>query len=94
MPFHDAWEVSATPPLSAHHLASHAARRRFPKPLGMSVLFYRPSLDFASGAGQLIAMQLRALRAAGEHAEIACARGAHIARRTCGKADLCWRCWW
>lgn len=42
----------------------------------MSVLLYRPSLDFASGAGQLIAMQLIALRAAGEPTEIGCARGA------------------
>src|SRR3954452_15550775 len=40
------------------------------------ILLYRPSLDFASGAGQLIRMQLRALRAAGESAEIGCERGA------------------
>ena len=42
----------------------------------MTILLYRPSLDFASGAGQLMQMQLRALRAAGESAEIGCERGA------------------
>ena len=40
------------------------------------ILLYRPSLDFSSGAGQLMQMQLRALRAAGESAEIGCERGA------------------
>jgi hypothetical protein len=40
------------------------------------MLLYRRSLDFASGAGQLMQMQLRALRAAGESAEIGCERGA------------------
>ena len=42
----------------------------------MTVLLYRPSLDFTSGAGQLMHMQLRALRAAGVRAEIGCERGA------------------
>lgn len=42
----------------------------------MTILLYRPSLDFASGAGQLMQMQLHALRAAGENAEIGCERGA------------------
>jgi glycosyltransferase involved in cell wall biosynthesis len=41
-----------------------------------TVLLYRPSLDFTSGAGQLMLMQLRALRAAGVPAEIGCERGA------------------
>ena len=40
------------------------------------ILLYRPSLDFSSGAGQLMRMQLRGLRAAGESAEIGCERGA------------------
>ena len=40
------------------------------------ILLYRPSLDFSSGAGQLMRMQLRALRDAGESAEIGCERGA------------------
>ena len=40
------------------------------------ILLYRPSLDFSSGAGQLMRMQLRALRDAGERAEIGCERGA------------------
>ncbi len=40
------------------------------------ILLYRPSLDFSSGAGQLMRMQLRALHDAGERAEIGCARGA------------------
>jgi glycosyltransferase involved in cell wall biosynthesis len=40
------------------------------------ILLYRPSLDFSSGAGQLMRMQLRALHAAGESAEIGCERGA------------------
>jgi UDP-glucose:(heptosyl)LPS alpha-1,3-glucosyltransferase len=42
----------------------------------LTILLYRPSLDFTSGAGQLMWMQLRALRAAGERAEIGCERGA------------------
>jgi len=42
----------------------------------VTILLYRPSLDVASGAGQLMLMQLRALRAAGESAEIGCERGA------------------
>jgi glycosyltransferase involved in cell wall biosynthesis len=42
----------------------------------MTVLLYRPSLDFTSGAGQLMHMQLLALRAAGMRAEIGCERGA------------------
>jgi glycosyltransferase involved in cell wall biosynthesis len=42
----------------------------------MTVLLYRPSLDFTSGAGQLMRMQLRALRDARESAEIGCERGA------------------
>jgi glycosyltransferase involved in cell wall biosynthesis len=42
----------------------------------VTILLYRPSLDFASGAGQLIWMQARALRAARESAEIGCERGA------------------
>ena len=42
----------------------------------MTVLLYRPSLDFTSGAGQLMHMQLCALRAAGVRAEIGCERGA------------------
>src|SRR5262245_56306602 len=42
----------------------------------MTVLIYRPSLDYTSGAGQLMRMQLRALRGAGERAEIGCERGA------------------
>ena len=42
----------------------------------MTVLLYRPSLDFTSGAGQLMLMQLLALRAAGVRAEIGCERGA------------------
>jgi glycosyltransferase involved in cell wall biosynthesis len=40
------------------------------------ILLYRPSLDFSSGAGQLMRMQLRALRDVGESAEIGCERGA------------------
>jgi glycosyltransferase involved in cell wall biosynthesis len=40
------------------------------------ILLYRPSLDFSSGAGQLMRMQLGALRDAGESAEIGCERGA------------------
>jgi glycosyltransferase involved in cell wall biosynthesis len=40
------------------------------------ILLYRPSLDFSSGAGQLMRMQLLALRDAGESAEIGCERGA------------------
>jgi glycosyltransferase involved in cell wall biosynthesis len=39
-------------------------------------LLYRPSLDFSSGAGQLMRIQLRALRDAGESAQIAGERGA------------------
>ncbi len=42
----------------------------------MTILLYRPSLDYSSGAGQLMQMQLRALLAAGERAEIGCERGA------------------
>ena len=42
----------------------------------MTVLLYRRSLDFTSGAGQLMWMQLRALRGAGERAVIGCERGA------------------
>ena len=42
----------------------------------VTILLYRPSLDFSSGAGQLMRMQLRALRDAGEPAEIGCERGA------------------
>jgi glycosyltransferase involved in cell wall biosynthesis len=42
----------------------------------MTVLLYRPSLDFTSGAGQLMHMQLLALRAAGIAAGIGCERGA------------------
>jgi glycosyltransferase involved in cell wall biosynthesis len=42
----------------------------------MAVLLYRPSLDFTSGAGQLMWMQLGALRSAGERADIGCERGA------------------
>jgi glycosyltransferase involved in cell wall biosynthesis len=42
----------------------------------MSVVLYRPSLDARSGAGQLLEMQWRALRAAGVPAVIACERGA------------------
>jgi glycosyltransferase involved in cell wall biosynthesis len=42
----------------------------------MTVLLYRPSLDYTSGAGQLMRMQLRALIEAGERAEIGCERGA------------------
>jgi glycosyltransferase involved in cell wall biosynthesis len=42
----------------------------------MTVLLYRPSLDYTSGAGQLMRMQLRALVDAGERAELACERGA------------------
>jgi hypothetical protein len=42
----------------------------------VTILLYRPSLDFSSGAGQLMQMQLRALLAAGENAEIGCERGA------------------
>jgi len=42
----------------------------------MKVLLYRPSLDFTSGVGQLMHMQLHALRAAGVSAEIGCERGA------------------
>jgi glycosyltransferase involved in cell wall biosynthesis len=42
----------------------------------MTVLLYRPSLDFTSGAGQLMRTQLRALVNAGERAEIGCERGA------------------
>jgi glycosyltransferase involved in cell wall biosynthesis len=41
-----------------------------------TILLYRPSLDLTSGAGQLMRMQLDALRAAGERAEIGCERGA------------------
>jgi glycosyltransferase involved in cell wall biosynthesis len=42
----------------------------------VTILLYRPSLDFSSGAGQLMQMQLRGLLAAGEHAEIGGERGA------------------
>ena len=42
----------------------------------MTVLLYRPSLDLLSGAGQLVLMQWRALRAANVPAEIGCERGA------------------
>jgi len=42
----------------------------------VTILLYRPSLDFSSGAGQLLHVQLHALRAAGEDAEIGCERGA------------------
>jgi glycosyltransferase involved in cell wall biosynthesis len=41
-----------------------------------AVLLYRPSLDYRSGAGQLLWMQLRGLRDAGVHAQLACERGA------------------
>jgi len=40
------------------------------------ILLYRPSLDYSSGAGQLMQMQVHGLRDAGERAEIGCARGA------------------
>lgn len=42
----------------------------------MTVVLYRPSLDARSGAGQLLEMQWRGLRAAGIDAQLACARGA------------------
>jgi glycosyltransferase involved in cell wall biosynthesis len=42
----------------------------------MTVLIYRPSLDLLSGAGQLMLMQARALRAAGIPVRIGCERGA------------------
>jgi glycosyltransferase involved in cell wall biosynthesis len=42
----------------------------------MTVVLYRPSLDARSGAGQLLEMQWRSLRAAGVPALIACERGA------------------
>jgi len=42
----------------------------------MRATIYRRSLSFTSGAGQLIAMQARALRAAGVTADIVCQRGA------------------
>jgi glycosyltransferase involved in cell wall biosynthesis len=42
----------------------------------VTILLYRPSLDFTSGAGQLLQMQLLGLLGAGESAEIGCAHGA------------------
>jgi len=42
----------------------------------MRATIYRRSLSFTSGAGQLIAMQARALRAAGVTTDIVCQRGA------------------
>lgn len=42
----------------------------------MQTILYRRSLSFTSGAGQLIAMQVRALRAAGIPTDLACQRGA------------------
>jgi glycosyltransferase involved in cell wall biosynthesis len=42
----------------------------------MRVLLYRPSLDLNSGAGQLLAIQQRGLKAAGVAATLACERGA------------------
>jgi glycosyltransferase involved in cell wall biosynthesis len=42
----------------------------------MTVVLFRPSLDARSGAGQLIEMQWRGLRAAGIDAVVACERGA------------------
>jgi len=41
-----------------------------------TILLYRRSLDFTSGAGQLMRMHLGALRAAGERTELGCERGA------------------
>jgi glycosyltransferase involved in cell wall biosynthesis len=41
----------------------------------MRTIVYRRSLSFTSGAGQLIAMQVRALRAAGINTELVCQRG-------------------
>jgi len=42
----------------------------------MRVVLYRPSLDARSGAGRLLEMQWRGLRAAGIDAQLVCARGA------------------
>ena len=42
----------------------------------MRTIVYRRSLSYTSGAGQLIAMQARALRAAGIETTVACQRGA------------------
>ncbi|HEY7673442.1 MAG TPA: glycosyltransferase family 4 protein [Gammaproteobacteria bacterium] len=42
----------------------------------MNVLLYRPSLSVTSGAGQLIAMQVRGLVAQGARVEVGAARGA------------------
>lgn len=42
----------------------------------MRSIVYRRSLSYTSGAGQLIAMQVRALRAAGIDTQLACQRGA------------------
>jgi len=42
----------------------------------VTILLYRPSLDVRSGAGGLMLVQLRALRAAGVAAEIGCETGA------------------
>ncbi|MGD8324772.1 MAG: glycosyltransferase family 4 protein, partial [Gammaproteobacteria bacterium] len=41
----------------------------------MRTVVYRRSLSFTSGAGQLIAIQVRALRAAGIETELVCQRG-------------------
>ena len=41
----------------------------------MNVLLYRRSLDAASGAGQLVAAQARALQSAGAAVSVACRRG-------------------
>lgn len=52
-------------------------RRRAPAaPTVAAILLYRRSLDFRSGTGQLMQMQIGALRAAGERTEIGCERGA------------------
>ena len=42
----------------------------------MQIILYRRSLDFNSGAGQLISMQVKGLRAAGHEVQLACQRGA------------------
>jgi glycosyltransferase involved in cell wall biosynthesis len=42
----------------------------------MRSIVYRRSLSFTSGAGQLMAMQVRAMRAAGIDTQLACQRGA------------------
>lgn len=61
----------------------------------MTVVLYRPSLDARSGAGQLLEMQRRALRAAGVPAIVACERGAlrfwlrtGVRARRCSLRDL------